>query len=420
MKAKELHNQNQVILFCWTYFKFYDIKGINCKLSMQGEYPVPTELKILRVGIALIMGITAIVTFGNFLELGNSIAMLFSVLLLVVAICIIVNQYRSRIIISETGITRVGLFTTTQIAIKDIKGIRTDGKNITIVPVSSTVHNISISSRSIFDEQQELRDWLSSNFTNITKQEQQEELDNVLNNPELGKTEQERSEKLKKAKFLATSYNLGTIGVLLLTLVRHTIYFFPLMLLYPLLSLFIIRTSHGLIRLVASRTSPFANISRGVVISCTFLIALASSRNNLIGYAAFFLPFLLVSLVTGFVFLSVSNTGPKKQEKITLIIALLIGGMYGYGSVRLVNCAYDHSVEERYPATVVSHYTTRGKSTTYHLGLSAWGTLTESEEITVSRGLYERTDLGSMVTVHLKKGLLQIPWFFITPQVPAH
>lgn len=386
---------------------------------MQGEYPVPMELKILRIGIAVLMTITGIVTFDNSVKFGNGITLFFSVVLLFAAVCIVVSQYKTRIIVSQTSIASVGLFSTARIALSDIKGIRTDGKRIAIVPLSGAGRSIYISSPGIFDEQQDLRDWLSANFTNITKQEYQEESEAILNNTELGRTEQERSEKLKKAKYLATSYNVGTIGILILMLSQHTNYFFPLMLAYPLLSLVLIQFNHGLIRLVASRSSPFTMVSSGITISCALLIAVANSRNHLLGYAAFWLPFLLVSLVTGFVFFLVSNSGVNNQGKVIVFSAVLIGGMYGYGSVRLVNYAYDHSKEEKYLAYVMGHYTTRGRSTSYHLDLAAWKPDAENQEITVSRGLYERTDLGSTVTVHCKQGLLHVPWFYVTLQAAA-
>ena len=66
-----------------------------------------------------------------------------------------------------------------------------------------------------------------------------------------------------------------------------------------------------------------------------------------------------------------------------------------------------------YNTEVVDKSASGTKRTTYHLKVAPWGNHTENENITVTQSQYNSTEIGQTVKVDYKKGLLNIPWYYI-------
>jgi hypothetical protein len=376
---------------------------------MQGEYTIPTELKILYIALAFALAIAALVLLDGL----SGYLIIVPVLMLVAAICIVLMQIRSRIIVSEVSIARIGLFQTTELPLINIKGIRNEAKTLQIVPDSLSLPVISISKGGLFDDQQELRDWLTSTFTDLHDQERQQELNDVRNNTRLGASEQDRMEKLEKERRLAWGYNIGSAVLFILSLIWKSIAVVPLMLVYPLVSILLIRNSKGLIKFLSSKSSPLPSVFIGMFFSAMILFGRVSSWYHVLSYVNFWLPFLIIAALTSAMFYVFAITADSRTLKGQIVFIFIISILYSFGSVLLVNCAYDHSRAQRFGAQVIGHRINHGKSNTYYLYLTPWGPKAQPNEISVSRYLYERADVGANVKIYLHQGLLHIPWFVI-------
>jgi hypothetical protein len=92
------------------------------------------------------------------------------------------------------------------------------------------------------------------------------------------------------------------------------------------------------------------------------------------------------------------------------LVAVLVGG-YGYGAGLEVNALLDRSTPLNYPVVVSSKRVSRGKSTSYHLGLAPWGPYHTSEEVMVPGWRYRQTQIGDTVCVALRTGALGVAWY---------
>ena len=105
----------------------------------------------------------------------------------------------------------------------------------------------------------------------------------------------------------------------------------------------------------------------------------------------------------------------SKNTHMGLIYFTVIGNMalYSYGAAYGINCVYDYSDAEVYHAKVIDKHISSGKHKWYYLKVEAWGTHRDAEDISVTRDQYKETQIGQLVAIDYKEGLLGIPWYFI-------
>ncbi len=100
----------------------------------------------------------------------------------------------------------------------------------------------------------------------------------------------------------------------------------------------------------------------------------------------------------------------------SLIYLTVIGNIaiYSYAATYGVNCVYDTSEPKVYQAKVIDKTVSRGRrSTTYYLKVEPWGHHIDAERISVASSQYSNTQIGQVVSIDYKEGLLGIPWYFI-------
>ena len=88
--------------------------------------------------------------------------------------------------------------------------------------------------------------------------------------------------------------------------------------------------------------------------------------------------------------------------------------LYSFAATYGVNCVYDRSDPEVYDAEVVSKHINRGrKHTSYYVRVTPWGHHYDAEDIKVSKEQYHELEQGDAIKIDLKKGLFNIPWYYI-------
>lgn len=92
------------------------------------------------------------------------------------------------------------------------------------------------------------------------------------------------------------------------------------------------------------------------------------------------------------------------------VLTLLCCG-YGYGAGVETNALLDHSVPASYAVPVLSKRISYGKSTTYYLGVPAWGPHPGSDEVMVPGWRYGTTRVGDTVCMLLRPGALRVAWY---------
>jgi hypothetical protein len=129
---------------------------------------------------------------------------------------------------------------------------------------------------------------------------------------------------------------------------------------------------------------------------------------HIINHKDIWLPFLLISLA---VIIVVCIKGFVKNSRATqFIILLIIALCYGYGSTLMVNCGFDRSSPKVFDAVVTDKYKTKDVP---YIRISDWGDYKEFGEIKVLNSFYDQVQSGSTVKVKVKKGCLNIPWYYV-------
>lgn len=89
--------------------------------------------------------------------------------------------------------------------------------------------------------------------------------------------------------------------------------------------------------------------------------------------------------------------------------------LYSYAGTYGANCVYDKSEPTVYNTEVVDKRVHRGSKgrRTYYVKVTPWGNHYDKEEISVSSVHYDEIQIGETVKIDLKKGLFNIPWYYI-------
>jgi len=103
------------------------------------------------------------------------------------------------------------------------------------------------------------------------------------------------------------------------------------------------------------------------------------------------------------------------KSKIWIYLSLISNVfIYSYAGTYGANCVYDYSEPTVYNAKVVNKSISKGRrSTTYYIKVTPWGNHYEIEEISVPKSQYNEIDIGQTIKIDLKKGLFNIPWYYI-------
>jgi hypothetical protein len=109
-------------------------------------------------------------------------------------------------------------------------------------------------------------------------------------------------------------------------------------------------------------------------------------------------------------------TFKKKLDYLTVSSLALFLFAYSFGTVIHINCYYDNSEAEYFTAKVLDKRISSGKSTSYYLELSTWGKQEEVDEVSISKGFYNRIEVGDEVNIYFRNGKLKIPWFIVTDE----
>jgi len=380
---------------------------------MEQEYTVSTGWKIFYGLLAVGLMIFAII-LGNMPTTVQSKAILLIPLVFGAGgILILVNIFKRKVTIYSDSVRCVNLFSTKELAVSDIKGCRIGQKAIFVEPVDGSGSKITISNYSDLTNSDDLVAYFRDNFKNLDAIDLAAEQNAVLEDPSLGFTKEDRERKLKTAKQVALAYNIvgpvASFGLLLLSGNRAAAI---VGLIYPLLAIFIMKFSNGLIKFVGNNKRsviPFLVIGFTMPAMVMFFVSLGDYHvfqyNNL-----WFVIILVTMVVLALIYFTGINTGIG-GTKGQLFLMLVLCFLYGYGSSVDLNCTFDNSPPTVYKAAVLAHRVESGKHTSYLFTLSEWGPMHKEKEEDVGKWIYDHVSVGDSVKIYFRQGKLKAPWY---------
>jgi hypothetical protein len=108
-------------------------------------------------------------------------------------------------------------------------------------------------------------------------------------------------------------------------------------------------------------------------------------------------------------------TGPLKTQLSMYGLLLLNILLYSYGGTYGINCLFDDSKPYVFQTHIIEKHINhhRKSADTYTVTVSPWGHHFDNESISVSSEQYNRLIEGQAVSMDVKSGLFDIPWYYI-------
>jgi len=396
----------------------------NLIITMEQEYKVGLFGKIFYG--ALTGGVIIFLTGLLILKPINDVVV-YLILSIPVILCLLVliNIFKSKVIVTDTEITRERIFYNKTLNFENIKGVRIESKIIVIEPTDPAASKFKISNYSDLAHSDALVAWLTESFTDLNNLDLETEKEAILNDNSLGYTTEEREAKLKKMEGIATAYNIwgGAVPIIVIFFHNNSLIFY-MGFLYPLLGLIILKLSRGLVKFITNpQRSIYSNISIGFLTPIIILLVVAIKAYQILSFAAALKAGLIVGLTLFVLLYLVGKNKDRESVKGQIFLMVLLSVLYGMSVTIVANCLFDTSVSAKYQTQVVDEYISSGKGAHYHLKLKPWLPGQDIKEVDVSEESYYKTPVGSAVIIYEKKGLLNIPWFDFeldpTPPAPA-
>ncbi|MEO6355633.1 MAG: hypothetical protein ABIU77_15870 [Ferruginibacter sp.] len=359
----------------------------------------------------------AIVLFGLYLSTITSPAgQLFSGIvisvLMVLASLIILNVIRRKLVINKDSIVYTGLFSTRELPIPAIRGRRVSSKAIIIESSLPEYGRIYIGRYTDLANSTDIRNWVTANFKDLNAEDLAAGRQQMLEDPALGNSPEEREQQFKRAKAFATGYNLVAVLTSFILLFCSSTFSNLSMLLILCIGVLLMYSHKGLIKLFgASERSINPLVMVGIVLSSFCMLIKSIKLYNLLNIAPLLIPAMLAAAVFIVPLYFKGRNATAGSPKGQVIFIVVAGLIYGFASMQLINCAFDDKPPTLYQALVFRHWRTTGRGRGYFIGLSPWGPQTQPSSLEIGRQLYQNIVVGDSVIVRLKPGLLQIPWY---------
>jgi len=392
---------------------------------MNREYSINLFNKILFFVLAAFFSVVAIYLLAKPIAAGVSHAvLLIPVLLLALAVFIVLGVFKRKIIVDDNSITRYHIFGSNTLAFDQIKGYRAGNKATSIIPLSPSNSNISISN-SDYADGDDLIAFFKERFTDLDAIDLKEEEERLMSDTSLGATTDDREATLKRAKLIALIGNIAGGAVAIATFFKHDkLLSLYLPAIYPILMVVVIATSKGLIKIVPEgKKSQLPALIFGLLFPIMMLFISAIASYNLVELKNYWLPFLGIMLAFGILLLAAGLKNNAGAIALAIVISIIVSAGYSAGLTTKINCQLDDSKPQTFQTTIMRKYTTSGKGAHYHIVLAPWWQNQSSKEVDISLHSYNLVDVGSPVNIYQRPGKLNVPWFdfdlMITPPAPA-
>jgi len=299
-----------------------------------------------------------------------------------------------------------------EILFSEIKGYRLAAKQpLRLVFKDESKKDAAI--QKTFNDFQEIQSFIAEKFVDLDELEAREEEKKILENTDLGLTEEERKVSLKKVKWTVWALTGGAFvisGLMLypkLSTVAYTI-----CVAYPLIVMFYFVRAKGLVDFLKRPKSPKPSVFLALLFPVIILIVRTNVEFDFVSYEELFVFSAVIAVLAGLtIALRIENIRKRTNE---LFFGVALSGVYAFGVLATINCVYDQSVSQVFHTTVSNKTIYHGRSTDYFLWIPATGPLQEETKTSVSRRMYENIQIKDEVNLHVHAGTLGMPWYYLS------
>lgn len=328
----------------------------------------------------------------------------------------LIDVYKGRFIIKKDRLVSIGVFATKELRFEEIKGFTVNEQYIFIEPNTKEKKRIKISQ--YIGGYQEILSCLAMKYENLDIKNAQAEEQEILNDQNIGLSKEIREEKLSNARRISRIINwLGGISFAWTVFYPKPCDFAMLSaLVIPIIALIAVKFSGGLIRIDQKNDSAYPSTIYAFIFPSLGLMTRSFFDYDIFDYSNVWLKAVIVTVA--FLFILLINQKEimfkKKQDFLTVSSMAMFLFAYGFGAIIYLNCNLDKSEPQHYTATILDKRISTGKHTSYYLELTIWGQQREIDEVSVSKGLYNRVKVDNEINIYIRNGKLEIPWFIVT------
>ena len=224
----------------------------------------------------------------------------------------------------------------------------------------------------------------------------------------------EREKALKKAKQIALAFNIwGSIAGFATLIINNQYTCFCLQMAVLITGLLIIAFSTGQTRFLPDKKGRLATVALGIGLTgiVMLIVTIGDSAYHINGKYGLLCTLIIIASILIFLPLKIFSRNPDVGKGDTMLI-MMVSLLYGFGSITQINCLFDRSSPQTYTSVIEEKYTTTGKGAHYHIRIKPWQSDGRSRSIDIRKSEYERTTLGQPITIFVKQGLFNIPWFY--------
>lgn len=396
---------------------------MNKKFNTETEHTIQTGWKIFLCLFAGAIAAGGVYLIGLGVTGKNEwILLIIGIALTVLGVIVYLDIRATKIIISQYGIVRKGIFSRKELLIADIEGYGIKRSKLYLKPKNESGKAIYLNDFTFFTNHGGISGWLKMNCKNLDAEQYHARVDEVLNDTTLGNTSNERLAVLKKAKWLCSWFNYTGAAICIWVFIYPRPYDYAILtgMIYPLLMVAVFYLKKDTITLNGSRVkavkpSLYPSLSTALFMPLVGLSVRAFVDYKLVRLTDVFLPALIMIIILGVVFYSILMGAKEKVQSSTTtrVYAAIFVVAYSFIAPMIVNCNFDYGKPNVYPAKIISQAIYENpKPVIYNLTLTKWGP-SEGGDIEVSKSLYEQVKKGDTVHVIVKPGLFKMPWFYI-------
>ncbi len=300
--------------------------------------------------------------------------------------------------------------------LKDISGFRIlsaqGSRTLILTPLDPKV-NKPIKTALLFERQDELFAWLSLHLTSLDAEARKKEAAELLQDPRLGLTPDEREARLRQVARWARLVNGFGVAAALWTLFYPRPYELAIAAagLAPWSALAAVFLSGNLIRLDGKADSAYPNVGFAFLMPCVTLTLRAFTDYNIVSWQNFWPLFFLVSLALAGSVIGVDKE--LRKRALNVLPLVLFCALYGYASVLSLNTVLDRSTPTVYKTEVLKKWISSGQHRTHTLLLAPWGACKEPQKADVGKRVYDRHAVGDTADVVVRQGRFRIPWSYV-------
>lgn len=254
--------------------------------------------------------------------------------------------------------------------------------------------------------------WFSG-LQNLDEMELERSRAAIAGDARFGATPEDRLRRAARAQKIAGNLDIAATAAVVWGIVAPQPYVavVTMLIAIPAIALLLVVVSRGLYRIDARRNDLHVNVGAAFFVPGFALVARALIDIEMVSWVPVIAGGLGIgALLVGVI--AVADRNLRARPWMALGCALL-AGTYGFGAVAEANALLDRSPAQAFHSSIVEKHVSRGKATRYVLKLEPWGPLTEPNEVSVPKGLYDGLRSGNPVCIQLRPGALAMAWFIV-------